>query len=114
MKTEKRKNSGQSGSSYSERKITQIKELKTLLWGLDLDEGIRFVVDIAGFEHGAFLFVTKLDDKFCVAIKERVLDKTANDYVPGAKERWKYFEKAEAAWQFISRYIKPPFEAYYY
>ena len=114
MKSERRKNSGAAGSSYSERKITQIKELKTLLWGLDLDEGIRFVADVAGFELGAFLFVTKCDDKLCVAIKERVLDKIANEYVPGAKEQWKYFETAAAAWQFISKYLKPPFEAYYY
>ncbi len=102
------------GASYAERKITQVKELKTLLWGLDLDEGLRFVADVAGYENGAFFFVTKRDDKICIAIKNRVLDQIAKDYVPGEKEQWKYFETPEAAWQFISKYLKPPFEAYYY
>ena len=102
------------GAPYNERKITQVKELKTLLWGLDLDEGIRFVANVPGYEHGAFFFVTKCDDRLCVSIKERVFDKDANDYIPGSKEQWKYFEKAEAAWLFISKYLKPPFEAFYY
>ncbi|HKW04359.1 MAG TPA: hypothetical protein VJN71_03570 [Nitrososphaerales archaeon] len=81
---------------------------------MELDEGIRFVASVTGFEHGAFFFVTKNDDRLCISIKERVFDQVANEYVPGKKERWKYFEKAEAAWQFISKYLKPPFEAYYY
>ena len=100
--------------SYSERKITQIKELKTLLWGLELDEGIRFEAQVAGYEKGAYFFVTKRDDRICISIKEKVFDSSVNGYVPGPKEQWKYFETAEAAWQFISKYLKPPFEAFYY
>jgi hypothetical protein len=101
-------------TGYSERKITQIRELKTLLWGLELDEGIRFVAEIPGYEKGAFVFVTKCDDKFCVNIKEKVMDEATKEFVPGGKEQWKYFEKAEAAWNYISKFLKPPFEAFYY
>jgi hypothetical protein len=99
---------------YSERKITQTKELKTLLWGLDLDEGIRFQADIPGYREGAFVFVTKCDDRYCVNIKERVYDEGSKEYMPAGKEQWKYFETAEAAWNYISKYLRPPFEAYYY
>lgn len=99
---------------YSERKITQIRELKTLLWGLDLDEGIRFTAEVPGYEKDAFVFVTKCDDKFCVNIKDQVLDDSSGEKVPGGKEQWKYFETAEAAWNYISKLLKHPFEAYYY
>jgi hypothetical protein len=99
---------------YKERKITQMKELKLLFWGLDLDEGIRLVADVPGYENGAFVFATKCDDKLCISIKERVFDKNVNEYVPGGKEQWKYFEKADAAWQYFGRFLKQPFEAYYY
>lgn len=99
---------------YAERKITQIRELKTLVWGLDLDEGIRFVADVPAYEKGAFVFLNKSDDRFCVNIKERILDPVTKEMVPGQKEQWKYFETAESAWNFISKYVKPPFEAYYY
>ncbi len=100
--------------SYSERKITQIRELKTLLWGLDLDEGIRFVADVPGFEKSAFVFVTKCDDKYCISVKEQTLDETTGEKVPGGKEQWKYFETAEAAWNYISKLLKHPFEVFYY
>jgi hypothetical protein len=82
-------------SGYHERKITQLRELKTLLWGLDLDEGIRFVAEIPGYEKGAFVFLS-------------------NELVPGGKEQWKYFETAEAAWTYASKFLKTPIEAYYY
>lgn len=101
-------------SSYHERRITQLRELKTLLWGLDLDEGIRFVADVPGYEKGAFFFLTKCDDRFCLNIKERVLDPSSNELVPGGKEQWKYFETAEAAWNYTSKFLKSPVEAYYY
>lgn len=99
--------------SYSERKITQVRELKTLLWGMELDEGIRFMADYPGYEKGAFVFVTKCDDKYCISIKDKVSDESG-ELVPGGKEQWKYFETAEAAWNFISKLLKHPFEAYYY
>ena len=99
---------------YTERKITQLRELKTLVWGLDLDEGIRFAADVTGYERGAFIFLNKSDDRFCVNIKERVLDPETNQLVPGHREQWKYFETAETAWNFISKYLKSPIEAYYY
>ena len=99
---------------YSERKITQTRELKNLLWGLDLDEGIRFETEFPGYQHGAFVFVTKCDDKYCVNIKERMLDESSNKFVPGGKEQWKYFETPDGAWTFVGKFLKPPFEAYYY
>ena len=99
---------------YGERKITQLKEIKTLVWGLDLDEGIRFEAEVPGYQEKCFVFVTKCDDKICVTTKEKILDKSLNQYVPGGKEQWKYFETPEAAWQYISKLLKPPLEAYYY
>jgi hypothetical protein len=99
---------------YGERKLTQIKEVKTLVWGLELDEGLRFEAEVAGYADKAFVFVTKCDDKLCVTIKERVYDKVIGKHVPGGKEQWKYFETPEAAWQYISKLLKPPFEVYYY
>jgi hypothetical protein len=99
---------------YSERKITQMKELKLLFWGLDLDEGIRVVADVPGYENGVFVFATRCGDKFCVSIRERIFDKEANDYYPGGREQWKYFEKADSAWQFFLKYVKQPVQAYYY
>ncbi|MDG6905377.1 MAG: hypothetical protein JRN20_06300 [Nitrososphaerota archaeon] len=101
-------------SGYHERKITQIRELKTLLWGLDLDEGIRFAVDVSGYEKGAFFFLTKCDDRYCLNIKERILDPASGELVPGVREQWKYFETAEAAWAYTSKFLKSPLEAYYY
>jgi hypothetical protein len=100
--------------SYAERKITQIRELKTLLWGLDLDEGIRFTAEVPGFEKGAFVFVTKCDDKYCINVKEKIRDEASGESVPGGKEQWKYFETAEAAWNYVSKLLKHPFEVYYY
>jgi len=99
---------------YSERKITQLRELKTIIWGLDLDEGLRFSVDYPGYKDGAYLFLTKCDDKYCTSIRERVLDTSANQFYPGGKEQWKYFETAETAWVFVSKFLKNPIEAYYY
>ena len=99
---------------YNERRITQLRELKTIVWGLDLDEGIRFVVDMQGFKDGAFLFLTKSDDKYCVSIKERVYDERDQQFVPGDKDQWKYFETAETAWAYVSKLLKTPLEAYYY
>ena len=93
-------------TGYSERKITQIRELKTLLWGLELDEGIRFVAEIPGYEKGAFVFVTKCDDKFCVNIKEKVMDEATKEFVPGGKEQWKYFEKAEVCLELYQQISK--------
>lgn len=103
-----------SKAGYEERKITQLKELKALLWGLDLDEGIRFVANVEGYPEPCFVFVTKCDDKICVTAKERVFDKALNHYVPGGKEQWKYFESAETAWQYIEKLLNPPIEAFYY
>jgi hypothetical protein len=99
---------------YEERKITQLKELKAIIWGLDLDEGVRFVADIPGYPEGAFVFITKCEDRICISMKERILDKSSNQYLPGAKEQWKYFETPEAAWQYTMKLLKQPFEAYYY
>ncbi len=99
---------------YSEKKIEHIKELKTLLWGLDLDEGIRLVAQYPTYENGAFIFLTKSDSQYCVNIKNRVVDDKSGVFVPGEKEQWKYFETAEDAWSFISKYLKTPLEAYYY
>jgi hypothetical protein len=101
-------------STYGERKITQMKELKLLFYGLDLDEGIRIVAEMSGYPNGAFVFATRCGDKLCVSVKERVLDKELNDYVPGGKEQWKYFETPDAAWQYYSKFVKQPIEAYYY
>lgn len=91
-----------------------MRELKTLFWGLDHDEGLRFVSDSAGYEKGAFVFVTRNEDKFCVNVRERVLDEKSKDFVPGSKEQWKYFETAEAAWNYTSKFLKSPLEVYYY
>lgn len=112
MAEEKDQSGGQEG--YSERKITQLRELKTLFWGLDLDEGIRFVADVPGYQNGAFVFATKCDDRFCINMKERILDPESSQYVPGNKEQWKYFETAETAWNYANKYLKSPIEAYYY
>ncbi|MHB8568436.1 MAG: hypothetical protein ACYC7D_10485 [Nitrososphaerales archaeon] len=103
-----------SEGGYDERKITQLRELKTIVWGLDLDEGIRFAAELPGYRDGAFVFLTKGDDRYCVSIKERTLDEKMNRYVPGGKEQWKYFETAESAWTYVSKFLKVPFEAYYY
>lgn len=101
-------------ADYSERKITQMRELKTLFWGLDHDEGLRFVSDSAGYEKGAFVFVTKSEDRFCVNVRERILDEKSNQFIPGPKEQWKYFETPESAWNYTSKYLRTPLEVYYY
>jgi hypothetical protein len=106
--------SKQRDRGYKERKITQLSELKNLVWGLDLDEGIRFLANVPGREGRSFVFVTKCDEKICVTTKDRILDKSLNEYIPGGKEEWKYFESPESAWQFISSLLKTPIEAYYY
>lgn len=110
----KARNGASETPDYSERKITQLRELKTLFWSLDLDEGIRFVADVPGFEKGAFIFLNKSDDRFCVNFKERVFDPETKELVPGHKEQWKYFETAESAWNYVSKYLKSPIEAYYF
>jgi hypothetical protein len=99
---------------YKERKITDLEELKLLISGLDLDEGIRFVAELPGYEHGAFVFITKSGGKFCANIKERVPDGPSGGYVPGKREEWKYFTKPHEAWNFVSKLLKPPIEAFYY
>ena len=99
---------------YAERKITQLRELKALFWGLDLDEGIRFIAEVPGYEKGAFIFLNKSDDMYCINIKERVLDPESNQLIPGEKEQWKYFETPETAWNYVSKYLKSPIEAFYY
>lgn len=107
-------NSGGTTSEYTERKITQLRELKTLIWSLDLDEGIRFAAEVPGYKEGAFVFLNKSDDRYCINIKERVKDTETNQLVPGQKEQWKYFETPETAWNYVSKYLKSPVEAYYY
>ncbi|MGH2637809.1 MAG: hypothetical protein ACRDF4_00750 [Rhabdochlamydiaceae bacterium] len=116
MVREKRANASDSASSsgYSERKITQLRELKTLFWGLEQDEGIRFVADVPGYDKGAFVFLTKFDDRFCINFKERVFEESSKEFVPGGKEQWKYFETPETAWNYVNKYLKSPLEAYYY
>lgn len=99
---------------YYERKITSLDELKTLLWGLDLDEGIRFTAEVPGRTGKSFVFVTKCDEKICISTKDRIFDKGLNKYVPGGKEEWKYFDEIDDAWRFVSELLKAPIEAYYY
>ncbi len=99
---------------YSEKRISEINELRTLIFGLELDEGIRLVVSLPGYESGAFAFVTKCDDKYCISIREIVKDKETGKAVPGGKEEWKYFESGESVWEFVSKILKRPLEAYYY
>lgn len=101
-------------SGYDERKITQLRELKTLLWSLDLDEGIRFIADVPGYKEGAFVFITKSNDQYCVSLRDKVMDEKINQVVPGGREQMKYFETAESLWNYVSKFLKPPFEAYYY
>jgi hypothetical protein len=100
--------------SYGERKITELNELKNLVWALDLDEGIRFVANVPGHQGKSFVFITKCDDKLCVSVKERILDKSLNQYVPGENGEWKYFETPESAWEYIRELLPSPIEAYYY
>jgi hypothetical protein len=99
---------------YHERKITDLEQLKLLVSGLDLDEGIRFLAELSGYDQGAFVFLTRTGGKFCANIKERVKDSKTGEYVPGKKEEWKYFMKPSEAWSFVSKLLKPPIEAYYY
>jgi hypothetical protein len=108
------KQSRRSKHSYGERKITQQDELKSLVWGLELDEGIRFLANVPDHPAKSFIFITKCDEKICVTIKERIFDKLLNEYVPGGREEWKYFETSELAWEYITKLLKPPIEAYYY
>jgi hypothetical protein len=108
------KQSRRSKHGYGERKVTKLNELKSLVWALDLDEGIRFVAKVHGYPGKSFVFITKCDDKVCVTIKERILDKSLNEYVPGGKEEWKYFETPESAWEYITTFLPAPVEAYYY
>jgi hypothetical protein len=91
-----------------------MNELKTVLWGLDLDEGIRFEADYPGRENGAFVFVTKCDEKYCVSIKDRTYDAILRKYVPGGREEWMYFDTVDEMWSFVSKLLKEPLEAYYY
>ncbi|MDH2900806.1 MAG: hypothetical protein PXY39_07515 [archaeon] len=114
MSQSESRQSRRSKHGYGERKIAQLDELKTLVWGLDLDEGIRFSANVPDHPGKSFVFITKCEDKICVTIKERILDKSLNQYVPGGKEEWKYFETPESAWQYITKLLSPPFEAYYY
>jgi hypothetical protein len=100
--------------SYGERKITNLDDLKNLVWALDLDEGIRFVSNSSRPQGKSFVFITKCEDKLCISIKERIFDRSLNQYVPGGKEEWKYFETPEEAWQFITGVLPTPLEAYYY
>ncbi|MHB1908963.1 MAG: hypothetical protein ACYCQJ_08860 [Nitrososphaerales archaeon] len=88
--------------------------MKTLLWGIDLDEGIRFVAEVPGYKDKAFVFITRCEDKICITIRERIFDPALGEFVPGGKEQWKYFEVPEAAWQYVTKLLKTPFEAYYY
>jgi hypothetical protein len=99
---------------YHERKITDLEQLKLLVSGLDLDEGIRFTAEIPGYENGAFVFLTRTGGKFCANIKEKVKDTKSGEYVPGTKEEWKYFTRPGEVWNFVSKLLNPPFEAYYY
>src|SRR5579871_81490 len=102
--------------SYGERKITNIEELKTLVWGLDLDEGIRFIEEVPGRPGKSFVFITKCGEQICITTKERIFDRAMNKYVPGGHEEWKYFNTPEEAWKYIVGDLlkKSPIEAYYY
>lgn len=101
-------------AGYAERKITHLKELKNLFFSLDHDEGIRFEADIPGYPNKAFVFTTRCDDKICVILEERVFDKNVSAFVPGGREQWKYFETRKAAWQYVTKLLNPPIQAYYY
>ncbi|MDG6996142.1 MAG: hypothetical protein JRN52_09465 [Nitrososphaerota archaeon] len=99
---------------YREKKITDLQELKLLVWGMELDEGIRFVADMPPYENGAFVFLTKSGGRFIANAKERVYDEASRNYIPGSKEEWKYFDKPHEVWNFVTKLLKPQFEAFYY
>ncbi|MCL4519271.1 MAG: hypothetical protein M1587_08755 [Thaumarchaeota archaeon] len=101
-------------SGYSEKKITDIQELKLLVWGMDLDEGIRFVTEIPGYKEGAYVFLTRSEGKFIANVKERVFDESSKNYLPGSKEEWKYFDRPNEAWSFVTKFLGPKFEVFYY
>lgn len=99
---------------YSEKRINDLQELKLLVWSLELDEGIRFVTEMPEYRDGAFVFLTKSGGRFVANIKERVFDETLGNYVPGSHEEWMYFDKAQDVWSFVTKLLKPQFEAFYY
>lgn len=110
------KDSSRSYAGYSEKKITDLEELKLLISGLELDEGIRFVANFEGYKDGAFVFLSRCgdNDKFCANLKERVYDEASRSFVPGMREEWKYFDRPSEVWSYTKRILKPPVEAYYY
>lgn len=101
-------------TGYSERRVTDLQELKALVWGLELDEGIRFVTQVPEYKDGAFVFLTKSGGRYVANIKERVFDQTLGNFIPGTQEHWTYFEKSYEVWNFVTKLLKPQFEAYYY
>ncbi len=99
---------------YREHRVRSVKELRNLIDGLDLDEGIRIVGDLNGFLHGGFIFIVKSRGRYCVNFCDRLLDKKLGGYVPGGREEFHYAALPEEVWAIVKDKFASPLKAVTY
>lgn len=105
---------------YPERQISNFIELNKIISVLDLDDGVRVLGNIPDLRGGGFIFIstvesiTKINQKYCANIVERVFNEKANMYLPGEKEDFLYFKESKDVMKYIEINAIKPLRAWYY
>lgn len=99
---------------YQEKRIRSTQELRRLIDALELDEGIRVLGALKGFEDGGFIFVTRSRGTYCVNFCGRVYEPSLGARVPGGKEEFHHVSSSMAVWDMIKGKSAAPFQAVIY
>ena len=99
---------------HVERRIRTMKELKGIIATLDLDEGIRIILNVPELSSGGFLFLTKSGEKYTINITERVSNEDGMDFFPGGKEEWFFTQDSLEVWRIVEKRMETPIMAWRY
>ena len=99
---------------YSERRITNERDLLDYVEALDEDEGIRIDGSLKNHENGGLIFVGTYRGSYCVNICDKVWAPKLRRYIAGGKDEWYYFDKGKEAFRFALKEAKKPLRAWLY
>jgi hypothetical protein len=99
---------------YSERSITNERDLLDFIEALDEDEGIRVEGNLKNHTEGGFIFVGYYRGSYCVNICDRVWSPKLQKYIAGGKDEWYYFDTGKQAYNFVMKEARRPMRAWLY
>jgi hypothetical protein len=99
---------------YSERSITNERDLLDFIEALDEDEGIRVEGNLENHTEGGFIFVGYYRGNYCVNICDRVWSPKLRKHIAGGKYEWYYVDTGKQAFTFVMKEARRPVRAWLY